>query len=66
MSAIYRVTDKKCATCRWWNGARSVEFRGNVPYYVKAESVNATCMARGNGAASASTVCSKWSKWERL
>ncbi|MBR4653639.1 MAG: hypothetical protein IKO72_09780 [Kiritimatiellae bacterium] len=35
MSAVYRVEEKKCATCRWWNGERGVEFRANKPFYVK-------------------------------
>ncbi len=35
--AVYRVTEKKCATCRWWQGARGVELRGYQPYYVKVE-----------------------------
>ena len=21
-TATYRITEKKCATCRWWNGQR--------------------------------------------
>ena len=66
MSAVYRVTDKKCATCRWWNGERGIEFRANQPYYVKVGNPNSTCSARGNGAASAATVCPRWTLWEKL
>ena len=29
--AMYRVSEKKCATCRWWQGARGVELRGYLP-----------------------------------
>ena len=66
MAAVYRVTDRKCATCRWWSGVRAVEFRANQPYYVKVANANATCMARGNGSASAATTCSRWTAWEKL
>ena len=66
MSAVYRVTDKKCATCRWWNGSRSVEFRANAPYYVKVENSSSTCAAKSNTSASAATVCPKWAVWEKL
>jgi len=32
---IHRI--EKCATYRWWQGARGVELRGYQPYYVKVE-----------------------------
>ena len=66
MSAVYRITEKKCATCRWWNGERGIEFRANQPYYVKVGDSNSTCMAKSNGAASAATVCPKWTRWEKI
>ena len=66
MAAVYRVTDRKCATRRWWNGVRAIDFRANQPYYVKVANSNAACMARNNGAASAATVCAKWSRWEKI
>ncbi len=65
MAAVYRITEKKCATCRWWNGERGVEFRANQPYYVKVGNSSSTCIAR-NGAASAATVCPKWARWEKI
>ena len=43
--AVCRVSEKKCATCRWWQGARGVEMRGYQPYYVKVEAAPAPCMA---------------------
>lgn len=63
--AVYRVTDKKCATCRWWQGMRGVEMRANRPYYVKADSSPAACMAGGQ-ARTANTVCPRWQAWEKL
>lgn len=66
MSAVYRISEKKCATCRWWNGERGVEFRANQPYYVKVANSNSTCSAKGNGPASAATCCPKWMSWEKI
>ena len=66
MSAEYRIEERKCATCRWWNGGRGVEFRMNRPYYVKVGNSNSTCMAKSNGQASAATICPKWMRWEKI
>ena len=64
--AVYRVTEKKCATCRWWQGARGIEMRANQPYYVKVEAAPAPCMALGNQPKTPATACPRWCKWERL
>ncbi len=32
-TATYRTTEKKCATCRWWQGARGIEMRNYQPSY---------------------------------
>ena len=66
MSAIYRIAEKKCATCRWWNGSRSVDFRANQPYYVKVGDSSSTCAAKSNTVASAASYCSKWTRWEKI
>jgi len=67
MSAVYRIADKKCATCRWWNGERVVDFNGGSrPVYVKVGNSNAACSAKNNGPASAATVCPRWMRWEKL
>ena len=66
MSAVYRIEEKKCATCRWWNGDRVVEFRANRPFYVKVGKPSSTCMARSNGPASAATTCPRWARWEKI
>ena len=44
-TAVYRITEKKCATCRWWQGSRMVEFRNNQPYYVSVDAASMSCMA---------------------
>jgi len=67
MSAVYRITEKKCATCRWWNGGRQVDFNGGSnPVYVKVGNSNATCVAKSNVSASAATNCPRWMRWEKL
>ena len=63
--AVYRVTDKKCATCRWWQGQRGVEMRANQPYYVKVVATPAPCMAGGQ-ARTPNTVCPRWQRWEKI
>ena len=60
-----RGTDRKCATCRWWQGARGVEMRANQPYYVKVEARPAACMAGGQPR-TPNNVCPRWSRWEKL
>ncbi|MBR4654693.1 MAG: hypothetical protein IKO72_15160 [Kiritimatiellae bacterium] len=66
MAAVYQIAEKKCATCRWWNGPREIEFRANRPFYVKVVTTNSTCMAKSNGSVSAATVCPKWLRWEKI
>jgi len=66
MSAVYRIGEKKCATCRWWNGERGIEFIGNKPYYVKIVNYHSTCMAKHNGPATATSICPRWQNWEKI
>ena len=66
MSAVYRISERKCATCRWWNGERGLEFRGNQPYYVKVGGAGAPCMAWNSQQKSPATNCSRWEKWEKI
>ena len=64
-TATYRITERKCATCRWWDGQRTVEFRANRPFYVKAETGAAGCMAQKR-IPTPGDVCIKWSVWEKI
>ena len=66
MAATYNITGKHCATCRYWNGERGIEFCGNRPYRVKVGNTTSTCMAKSNTRASAGTVCSRWAQWEKI
>lgn len=58
------LDDKKCATCRWWQGERQISFWAQKPFKVKCES-------KGNCAASKapkaySGACPRWVAWEKL
>ena len=64
-TATYRITEKKCATCRWWDGQRSVEFRANKPFYVKVEAEAADCMAQKR-TPTPGDRCPKWMIWEKI
>ena len=64
--AVYRVAEKKCATCRWWQGVRSIEMRNYQPYYVKVDAASAVCMALNDQAKMPATTCPRWAKWEKL
>lgn len=66
MTAYYRIAEKKCATCRWWNGERGIEFRAYKPYYVKVGNSNSTCLAKKNAASSAANTCLRWAAWEKI
>jgi len=59
MSAVYRITEKKCATCRFWNGDRRPEFRGNRLFQVKVAGSAAPCMAKAN-ATTPACYCPRW------
>ena len=63
------ITHKKCATCRYWSGARKVVFVGAEPKFVRVAGVNdsAPCSAWFNREfAVAGTCIFRWSKWEKL
>lgn len=66
MTAVYRIAEKKCATCRWWNGARGIEFRANKPYYVKIETARSACMAKGNTTTTPANTCLRWAAWGKI
>lgn len=65
-TATYRTTEKKCATCRWWQCARGIEMRNYQPFYVKVEASPAACMALKGQQKTPATTCPRWSMWEKL
>lgn len=62
----YRVTEKKCATCMFWSGGRTIGFNSNKPFYVNANAGHADCIAQKGKTVTASTFCLKWQQWEKL
>ncbi len=65
-TSVYRVTEEKCATCRWWQGARGIEMRNYQPFYVKVAAAPSACMALNGQAKTPATTCPRWSKREKL
>ena len=63
---VYRVTEKKCATCSFWVGGRTIDFRAYKPYYVKADAGHADCIAQKGKKTTPATQCQKWKLWEKL
>jgi len=63
---LYKVKDKKCATCLFWTGTRSIELLAYKPRYVKAEAGKAKCLAQKGRTPTAATYCPGWKLWEKL
>ena len=59
-SAMQKVslTDKKCATCRWWQGSRDIQFRDMKPFKVECDAITAP--------EAYSASCPRWVAWEKL
>lgn len=62
----YRITEKKCAVCSYWNGSRTIDFRANKPYIVKAQTGLYECIAQGGKKVAAADRCLKFQIWEKL
>ena len=62
----YRVTEKKCATCMFWSGGRTIDSRAYKPYFVNADSKKADCVVQKGRTSTAATYCPKWQQWEKL
>ena len=64
--AVFSVTDQKCATCRFWDGERTIQFSANKPRYVKAVAVSSKCIAQTGRSARHVDRCPKYVRWEKL
>ena len=58
------LTDKKCATCRWWQGTRDIQFWNKKPFKVECDA-KGDCMAI-KGPRPYSSTCPRWVAWEKL
>ena len=62
----YSTTDKRCATCRFWEGPRQITFNKDKPFRVKATSGSYKCAAFPSKSASAVNRCQRFMPWEKL
>ena len=62
------IAQKKCATCRWWSGARKLIFVGADPKFVRIGGVLPAvgCRAWDGRKFGGAMTCFRWSKWEKL
>lgn len=63
---VYKVTDKKCGTCSFWSGKRTIVFRANKPFNINADAGHADCFAQKGRKVTAATTCLKWQLWEKV
>ncbi len=60
------LKDKRCATCRWWEGCREIFFVSQKPHAINYEG-KGNCMADKNrGDVPGIHQCPRWVKWEKL
>ena len=58
------LTDKKCATCRWWQGDRDIQFWNKKPFKVECDAKGDCMSIKAPKTFSAS--CPRWVAWEKL
>ena len=58
------LTDKKCATCRWWQGERDIQFWNKKPFKVECDA-KGDCMSVKTSKPYSSS-CPRWVAWEKL
>jgi hypothetical protein len=63
---VYRVKDKKCATCSYWAGDRTIEFGGYQPRYIRANSGQYACLVQKSRTMTAAGKCPRHRFWEKL
>ena len=63
---VYKVSDKKCATCSYWSGNRTIDFAANKPKYIKADAGNAICIVTKGKNPTATNTCTRWKEWEKI
>ena len=59
----YKVTDKKCATCNFYQGVRRIGLQAYKPFYVFADVGDTPCLANVKRNVSANGRCPAWQKW---
>ena len=64
--STFKVTDKKCATCNFYQGARRFGMQAYKPFYVYADAGETSCMANANRMTSSNNKCPQWMKWVNI
>lgn len=59
----FRVSDKKCATCNLYQGARRFGMQAYKPYYVFADAGQTPCLANPKRNVTGNDRCPAWQKW---
>ena len=59
----FKVADKKCATCNFYQGARRFGLQANKPCYIYAEAGQSVCLANVHRKVSANDRCLAWQQW---
>ena len=62
----FKVTDKKCATCNFYQGSRRFGMQAYKPYYVYADVGQTPCLANVNRKVSGNDRCPAWQKWVNI
>ena len=62
-TATFKVSDKKCATCNYYQGARRFGMQANKPFYVYADIGQTPCLANTKRRIAANDRCLSWQKW---
>jgi len=59
----FKVSDRKCATCNFYQGTRRFGMYANKPYYVYADAGETACLTNTNRKVSANGRCLSWQMW---
>ena len=59
----FKVKDKKCSTCNFYQGQRRFGMQAYKPFYVYADAGHSQCLANQKRSVTANDKCPAWQKW---
>ena len=62
----FKVTDQKCATCQFYQGARRFGMQAYKPFYIYADAGQTACLANPKRNIAANDRCPMWQKWNQI
>ncbi len=62
----FRVTDKKCATCSYYQGNRDIKMNANKPFYIYAEIGYSACAINKSKQVLSNYKCLSWHLWPQI